>query len=150
MTFTESVDDPPPTGYVSLAEQEWKREKREKKMKKDGLSVAIKNEEIYRPDKQKHKVIKTEYGPAPKSNHPYGAWQRVDPEPEPVDLQLPERAELVPLGVPSISDNSERKFKEKKIPTPGAIASSEGETSFKKRKFAGNPKRNMRQRLDDE
>lgn len=146
--FVETVDDPPAAGYVSLAEQEWKREQREKKMNKN--SVVIKNQEIYRPEKQPHKIVKSEYGPAPRSSHPYGAWQKVDPDPEPVDLQLPERPELVAVAVPSISDDSERKFKEKKIPTPGTIESSEGETSFKKRKFGGNPKRNMRQRLNDE
>ena len=113
--------------------------------------MAVKNEEIYRP-KFKPVTWKTEeYGPTDQSSsHPYGAWKRVEPEPEPVDLQLPSRPEYIPIVVPTLTEEPERKFKEKKLAVAGSLGSFSGETSFKKRKFSGNPKKNMRQRLDDE
>jgi hypothetical protein len=67
-------------------------------------------------------------------------------EPEPVDLQLPEQ-EYIQIKVPSASEPKVR-FKEK---TVTSLESEDGGigTGFKRR-FNCNPKRNMRQKLDQD
>ncbi|KAK6640161.1 hypothetical protein RUM44_011847 [Polyplax serrata] len=89
-----------------------------------------------------------EFGPVFQSPT-YGAWEKVQIEAqEPVDLQLPEQ-ELIPISVPKLREESERRFKEK-VFVPGSFAfTQEGESFFKKRKITQCTKKNMRRRLSD-
>jgi hypothetical protein len=69
-------------------------------------------------------------------------------EPEPVDLQLPNQ-EYIQVKVPAASE-PKVKFKEKTLSSLGNDDEGEIETGFKKRRFNCNPKRSMRQRLDQD
>lgn len=66
---------------------------------------------------------------------------------EPVDLQLPEQ-EYIQIKVPAVVE-PKVKFKEKMLASLGNDE-EEVETGFKKRRLNCNPKRSMRQRLDQD
>jgi hypothetical protein len=68
-------------------------------------------------------------------------------DPEPVDLQLPQQ-EYIQIKIPSAPER-EVKFREKTVASLGSDDGGIG-TGFKKRKFNCNPKRSMRQRLDQD
>jgi len=67
---------------------------------------------------------------------------------EPVDLQLPEQ-EYIQIKVPAVVE-PKVKFKEKMLASLGNDEEGEVETGFKKRRLNCNPKRSMRQRLDQD
>jgi hypothetical protein len=68
-------------------------------------------------------------------------------DPEPVDLQLPAQ-EYIQIRVPAATE-PKVKFKEKTVASLG-IGDGGTETGFKKRRFNCNPKRSVRQRLDQD
>ncbi|KAF9413275.1 hypothetical protein HW555_008441 [Spodoptera exigua] len=85
-----------------------------------------------------------DYGPAPRASKPYGSWTPVVNQPvEQVDLQLPKNEKVLPPP-PVVVQPEIIQFKEKRIESLG-----DEPVEFKKRKF-NNPKRNMRQKLDDD
>jgi hypothetical protein len=65
-----------------------------------------------------------------------------------MDLQLPNQ-EYIQIKVPAASE-SKVKFKEKTWASLGNDDEGEIGTGFKKRRFNFNPKRSMRQRLDQD
>ena len=67
---------------------------------------------------------------------------------EPVDLQLPEQ-EYIQVNFPAVLE-PKVKFKEKMLASLGNDEEGEVETGFKKRRLNCNPKRSMRQRLDQD
>ncbi|PSN55250.1 hypothetical protein C0J52_05858 [Blattella germanica] len=154
---------PPEEGYLSIAEQKDIEKKElirqvEEEKKKKAEEERLKEEERARLEREKMKSLRLkeekksiEYpmpiiGPAPKPD-PYGAWKPVDNRiPEPVDLQLPEQ-EFLQIKIP-VAAEPQVKFKEKIISSLGEDEGDSGSV-FKKRKFNSNPKRNMRQRLDE-
>jgi hypothetical protein len=69
-------------------------------------------------------------------------------KPEPVDLQLPDQ-EYIQIKIPAASE-PKVKFKEKTLASLGNGDEGELETGFKRRRFNCNPKRSMRQRLDQD
>ncbi|KAJ4430202.1 hypothetical protein ANN_22412 [Periplaneta americana] len=157
--------EPPEEGFMSLDEQS-KEEK--KKLKKEAEKERQRKEEeakrkeetraYIEREKMKSRRLKEEdtkpeeeslpvLGPAPRVD-PYGSWKTIETRlPEPVDLQLPEQ-EYVPIKVPSVAE-PQVKFKEKTLSGLGEDAGGAG-ASFKKRKLNNNPKRNMRQRLNED
>ncbi|XP_069687032.1 WW domain-binding protein 4 isoform X2 [Periplaneta americana] len=161
----ESRWEPPEEGFMSLDEQS-KEEK--KKLKKEAEKERQRKEEeakrkeetraYIEREKMKSRRLKEEdtkpeeeslpvLGPAPRVD-PYGSWKTIETRlPEPVDLQLPEQ-EYVPIKVPSVAE-PQVKFKEKTLSGLGEDAGGAG-ASFKKRKLNNNPKRNMRQRLNED
>lgn len=168
----ESKWEPPEEGYMSIAEQKEeekkelkKKEEEEKKRKKEEerkrkLEEERKKEEErarLEREKMKSRRVKEEekpldcampvLGPAPKPD-PYGAWKPVDRSiPKPVDLQLPKQ-DFIEIKVPVVTE-PQMKFKEKTFTSLGDEGGGDS-NSFKKRKFNSNPKRNMRQRLDED
>lgn len=82
-------------------------------------------------------------------SHPYGTWKKVElKEDKPVDLELPYQ-ELIPISVPKLRENSEKKFQEK-VYTSEFASTTQQEAVFKKRKIALDVRKNIRQRLNDD
>ncbi|PNF37301.1 hypothetical protein B7P43_G00422 [Cryptotermes secundus] len=105
-------------------------------------SRRVKVEDI-KPEETQLPVL----GPAPRAD-PYGSWKPVEiRKPEPMDLQLPDQ-EYIQIKIPAASE-PKVKFKEK---TLAGLGNDEGEveTGFKRRRFNCNPKRSIRQRLDQD
>ncbi|CAG9578853.1 unnamed protein product [Danaus chrysippus] len=132
-----STYDPPPN-FISKAKQENKKPKPKKikdKHKKQKIDGAINNMEAVKLE---------EFGPIP-CGKPYGSWKPVVKEVvKEINLQLP-KVEQKPLPPVLLEpEHTPIEFKESKVDY-----SLEGPSEFKKRKL-NNPKRNMRQRLDDE
>uniref|UniRef100_S4PGI6 WW domain binding protein 4 n=2 Tax=Pararge aegeria TaxID=116150 RepID=S4PGI6_9NEOP len=94
-------------------------------------------------EKEKPIPYTVPFGPAPLVK-PFGTWKPVVKEPEKViDLQLPKtKKEIIPP--PVVMEPEKVVFKEKRMESLG-----DGPVEFKKRKF-NNPKRNMRQKVDDD
>ncbi|KDR19704.1 WW domain-binding protein 4 [Zootermopsis nevadensis] len=161
----ESRWEPPEEEYLSLTEQkkvEGKalKNKKEKKRKEKAEDARMKEEERARLERERMRSrrVKEEdtktaetpmpvLGPAPRVD-PYGSWKPVEiREPMPVDLQLPEQ-EYVQIKVPAIME-PKVEFREKTFSCLGDDDRAV-ETGFKRRKFNCNPKRSMRQRLDQD
>ncbi|XP_063366014.1 WW domain-binding protein 4 [Cydia amplana] len=162
-TETNETTWDPPDHYLSLADQE-----KEKLKEEDAKKIKKKQKE------QKHKEAVVEakahlaresmralsvrkerpprpapaaahFGPQPRAANPYGTWQAVQNKPvEQIDLQLPKPEKEV-LPPPVIMEPEARAtFGERRVDSLG-----HGPVQFKKRKL-NNPKRNMRQKLDDD
>jgi len=163
---SESRWEPPEEGFLSVAEQKkvQKKElkkKKEVKKKRQVEEARMKEEERARLEREKMKSrrVKEEdkqpeeaplavLGPAPRVD-PYGSWKPVEIRKlEPVDLQLPEQ-EYIQIKVPAVVE-PKVKFKEKMLASLGNDEEGEVETGFKKRRLNCNPKRSMRQRLDQD
>ncbi|CAH0702479.1 unnamed protein product [Spodoptera exigua] len=163
-TITNETTWDPPDEYVSVAEKEKNKlkeeteEKKKQKLKKQQQKQAQKevhmevNAHLAR-EKMRELAVKKEpepvkkfvdYGPAPRASKPYGSWTPVVNQPvEQVDLQLPKNEKVLPPP-PVVVQPEIIQFKEKRIESLG-----DEPVEFKKRKF-NNPKRNMRQKLDDD
>ncbi|XP_064481580.1 WW domain-binding protein 4-like [Ornithodoros turicata] len=88
------------------------------------------------------------FGPQPRGN-PYGEWRTVETKaPRKVDLQLPSKPEVEEVTITVPKDEPKARFTEKKVDS--LSLPSDGETTFKKRKFIGSGKRNVRQRTDSD
>ncbi|CAK1540465.1 unnamed protein product [Leptosia nina] len=144
-----------PDNFISLADQEQKQLKDDKKQKKllkqkhQEAIVEVKahlaresmKELAVKPQKSSD-ISAISYGPEPRSSKPYGKWETVVQEPvEKIDLQLPKKQITLP---PVVVEPEVVRFKEKRVESLG-----DGPVEFKKRKF-NNAKRNMRQKVDDE
>nr|XP_021203234.1 WW domain binding protein 4 isoform X2 [Bombyx mori] len=159
-TITSETTWEQPDEYFSIVEQEKKKHKEEQaeikkqNLKKEKHKEAIKEVKAHMArEKMKERAVKkdesvltksaVDYGPAPRASKPYGTWTEIVKEPaKTVDLQLPKTKELPPP--PVVVEPEKFQFKEKRVETLG-----EGPVEFKKRKL-NNPKRNMRQKVDDE
>ncbi|CAK1601107.1 unnamed protein product [Parnassius mnemosyne] len=158
-TKTNETTWDPPDNYLSIAQQEEKKlkeeqsEKKQKKLKKQKQKEVFKEvEALVNREKMKELAVKkpnatssgTQFGPAQRPNKPYGSWTPVVNESvENVDLQLPKCDKELPPP-PVVVEPEVIQFKEKRVESLG-----DGPVEFKKRKL-NNPKRNMRQKLDDE
>ncbi|XP_053612504.1 WW domain-binding protein 4 isoform X2 [Plodia interpunctella] len=151
-TVTNETTWDTPDEYLSIAQQEEKKLKKEKakeKAKKQKNKEKMKEVNAHMArEKMKELAAKPEprappeLGPA-LPHKPYGSWTAVTIEPvESIDLQLPKLEKEKPP--PVVLQPETVQFKEKRVESLG-----DGPVEFKKRKFA-NPKRNMRQKLDDE
>jgi len=162
----ESRWEPPEEGFMSLSEQKKVQKKELKKKKEDERKrqveeARVKEEERARLEREKMRSrrVKEEdtqpeetalavLGPAPRVD-PYGSWKPVEIRKlEPVDLQLPEQ-EYIQIKVPAVVE-PKVKFKEKMLASLLNDEEGEVETGFKKRRLNCNPKRSMRQRLDQD
>ncbi|XP_013183068.1 WW domain-binding protein 4 [Amyelois transitella] len=151
----------PPDEYLSIAQQEEKKLKKEKtkdKEKKQKHKEKMKEVEAHvarekmrelaatqgtaaRPARRTERSTEhgTELGPAPRPV-PYGSWTPVVQQPsESVDLQLPQTLKEPP---PVVVEPERVRFSEKRVESLG-----EGPVLFKKRKLHA---RNARQKLDDD
>lgn len=157
-----SIWEPPPEGYVSLAEQkkeaeakqrleENKAAERNEELRSWQAREALKRFRVKEPVKEKHDFVEeSRIVPVPKAD-PYGKWTTVEKRVEKcVDLQLPE-TKRIEIFVPVVNE-PKVKIKEKKISSLSEVCEEnikQEPTIFKKRK--PNPSRgNIRQRLDDE
>ncbi|CAF4848029.1 unnamed protein product [Pieris macdunnoughi] len=143
-----------PDNYLSIAQQEEKKLRKDKKQKKilkekqKEAMIEVKahlvrermKELAAKPEKPAPTIFS--YGPEPRSSKPYGKWETVVQEPvEKIDLQLPKKEVHLP---PVVVEPEVVKFKEKRVDSLG-----DGPVEFKKRKI-NNAKRNIRQKLNDE
>nr|AEE63621.1 unknown [Dendroctonus ponderosae] len=90
------------------------------------------------------------YGPIlePGKNDPYGKWHTVQPAAPVVDWQLPQQPHFEGPVVEAEPEPQVKEFREK---TLDRLEEGVGESGgFKRRKIQGGPKRNMRQRLEDD
>lgn len=161
-TITNETTWDPPDEYISVADQEKKKlkeqekqEKKKQKLQEEKQKEAIKETKAYmarekmkelgaKKDATPPKKISLDYGPPPRADKPYGSWTPVVKQiVENVDLQLPKPDKELPPP-PVIMEPERIQFKEKRVDSLG-----DGPVEFKKRKF-NNPKRNMRQKLDDD
>lgn len=164
-TVTNETTWDTPDEYVSVADQEKNKlkdetqDKKKQKLKKQQQKQAQKdvhmevNAHIARERMRELAVNKdhpppikkfVDYGPAPRATKPYGSWTPVVNEPvEHIDLQLPKPEKELPPP-PVIVQPEIIQFKEKRVESLG-----DEPVEFKKRKF-NNPKRNMRQKIDDD
>ncbi|XP_073949439.1 WW domain-binding protein 4 [Choristoneura fumiferana] len=162
-TETNETTWDPPEKYLSLAQQEENKLK-EEEVKNKKQQAKKKQEEQKRKEaiaeakahiareKMRELAVKQDkppdtsvhFGPAPRAAKPYGTWKTVETKPvEKIDLQLPKlEKEVAPP--PVVMEPERVKFGERRVESLG-----EGPVEFKKRKF-NNPKRNMRQKLDDD
>ncbi|CAH0581252.1 unnamed protein product [Chrysodeixis includens] len=162
-TVTNETSWDTPDEYVSIADQEKSKLKEESKDKKN---KKIKKQQQKQAQEEVNKEVNAhlarekmrelavnkdppppkrmiDYGPPPRAVKPYGSWTPVITQPtEAVDLQLPKGKELPPP--PVIMEPEVIQFKEKRVQSLG-----DEPVEFKKRKI-NNPKRNMRQKLDDD
>ena len=83
----------------------------------------------------------------PGPSTPYGQWQTIKKtEVKDIDWQLPPQQEYqFPVLPDPEPEPAPKEFKEKVVESLGS-----GSVTFKKRKFGTVPKRNTRQRLDDD
>ncbi|EEB15137.1 conserved hypothetical protein, partial [Pediculus humanus corporis] len=78
--------------------------------------------------------------------HPYGKWKTVETiEKKPVDLQLPVQ-EFISISVPKLSQDIEKKFKEKVI-EPDTNSCKKEKATFIKRKISADVKNNIRKKI---
>ncbi|CAH2076307.1 unnamed protein product, partial [Iphiclides podalirius] len=155
-TKTNETSWEPPDNYLSIADQEKKNlkkvppskqpEPKQKKPKKPKKKDLSKNIGTFIENKKSNKVgldTSTVVGPQHPIN-PYGSWTPVvNVAAENVDLQLPRSDKELPPP-PVVVEPEVVQFKEKRVESLG-----DGPVMFKKRKL-NNPKRNMRQKLDDD
>ncbi|XP_047990714.1 WW domain-binding protein 4 [Leguminivora glycinivorella] len=160
-TETNETTWDPPDHYLSLADQEKeklkeeeaKKIKKKQKEQKHKEAVVEAKAHLARESMRALSVKKEaprpsagmEFGPAPRAANPYGSWKAVENKPvEQIDLQLPKPDKEV-LPPPVVMEPEARAtFGERRVDSLG-----QGPVEFKKRKL-NNPKRNMRQKLDDD
>ncbi|XP_063631531.1 WW domain-binding protein 4 [Cydia splendana] len=159
-TETNETTWDPPDHYLSLADQEKEKLKEEeakkikKKQKEQKHKEAVGEAKAHLArESMRALAVKKEpapapaahFGPQPRAANPYGTWKAVQNKPvEQIDLQLPKPDKEV-LPPPVIMEPEARAtFGERRVDSLG-----DGPVQFKKRKL-NNPKRNMRQKLDDD
>ncbi|XP_068632501.1 WW domain-binding protein 4-like [Battus philenor] len=158
-TKTNETTWNPPDNYLSITQQEKQKlkseppEKKQKKAKKQKEKNDFKEvEALVKREKMRELAVdkamlengETLYGPSQRSKAPYGSWMPVvEVSAESVDLQLPKSSKELPPP-PVVVEPETIQFKEKRVDSLG-----DGPVVFKKRKFS-NPKRNMRQKLEDD
>lgn len=114
----------PESGYIPLSEQQ----KTEETTESEGTDET--------------------FGPKPRGN-PYGEWRPVETkEPCKINLQLPERPVVEEVIITVPKDEPRAKFTEKVADS--SSLPSDGDATFKKRRFGTLGKRNVRQRTDSD
>lgn len=164
-TETNETTWDPPDHYLSLADQEKEKLKEEeaKKTKKKQKeqkhkeavveakahlaresmrALSVRRQQPGPPARQQQPAAPL--GPAPRAA-PYGSWRPVENKPvEQIDLQLPKPDKEVQPPPVVVQPEARATFGERRVDSLG-----DGPVEFKKRKL-NNPKRNMRQKLDDD
>ncbi|XP_971546.2 WW domain-binding protein 4 isoform X2 [Tribolium castaneum] len=165
----ETVWQPPREGYLTIQEQRAQAEAEaqnqlkavEKFKRQEALMTMqqVKEEEMENEARKNREKLKerrvvddlpaTTCGPLlePGKTDPYGKWQTIQERPV-VDLQLPVQDYY--YEEPVVQYEPEAPVKEFKEKTVESLGGESSETGFKKRKFGGAAKRNVRQRLDDD
>ncbi|XP_063533905.1 WW domain-binding protein 4 [Cydia strobilella] len=161
-TETNETTWDPPDHYLSLADQEKQKLKEEdaKKIKKKQKEqkhkeavveakahLARESMRALSVKKEQPRPSAAHFGPERRAADPYGTWKAVQIKPvERIDLQLPKPDKEV-LPPPVVVAPEERAaFGERRVRVDSL---GDGPVEFKKRKL-NNPKRNMRQKLDDD
>lgn len=141
---SESSWEPPEGGFISVDEQNQIKDETSKDVQASGEDSSESNE-----DKEVKKEFPSSMGPQPKVD-PYGQWVTIEKE-EPVeyDYQLPKQPEnTLEVVIPIYREEKSLKFKEKVV---GKLSDDEsGVVTFKKRKFTGSSRKNVRQRIADD